>query len=79
MWKTSSVTMYNVTLCAHNLVEMYVIMQSVYKLVVNNHMNLVRTHHLDPTCLVCYVHMSRRDYHDMTPRNPICMMHRNRS
>ena len=55
-------------------------MRSMYKLVVHNHMNLVRIHRLDPMCLVyVYVHMSRRDYHDMIPHSPICMMRRNHS
>ena len=58
----------------------YDIMRSMYKLVVRNHMNLVRTRRLDPMCLVyVYVHMSRRDDHDMIPHSPICMMRRNRS
>ena len=55
-------------------------MRSMYKLVVRNHMNLVRTHRRDPMYLVyVYVHMSRRDDHDMIPHSPICMMRRNRS
>jgi len=55
-------------------------MRSVYKLVVYSHANLVRIHRRDPMYLVyVYVHMSRRDYHDMIPRSPICMMRRNRS
>ena len=55
-------------------------MRSMYKLVVRNHMNLVRTHRRDPMYLVyVYVHKSRRDYHDMIPHSPICMMRRNRS
>jgi hypothetical protein len=56
-------------------------MRSMCRLVVHNHMNLVRTRRLDPMCLVhVYVHMSRRDYHhDMMSRSPICMMRRNHS
>ena len=55
-------------------------MRSMCKLVVHSHMNLVRTRRLDPTCLVyVYVRMSRRDYHDIIPHSPICMMRRNRS
>ena len=58
----------------------YDIMRSVYKLVVYSHASLVRTHRRDPMCLVyVYVHMSRRDDHDMIPHSPICMMRRNRS
>ena len=54
-------------------------MRSVYKLVVCNHMNLVRIHHLVPMYDVHHVHMSRRDYHVMISRSPIHMMRRNRS
>ena len=65
---------------AHISRTIYDIMRSMYKLVVRNHMNLVRTHRRDPMYLVyVYVHMSRRDYHDMIPHSPICMMRRNRS
>ena len=74
------VPVYNVSYDAHISRMIYDIMRSMYKLVVRNHMNLVRTRRLDPTCLVyVYVHMSRRDYHDMIPHSPICMMRRNRS
>ena len=54
-------------------------MRSVYKLVVNSHMNLVRNPRQDRMYFVCYMCMSRRDYHDMISRSPICMMRRNRS
>ena len=60
--------------------RIYDIMRSMYKLVVRNHMSLVRTHRRDPMYLVyVYVRMSRRDYHDMIPHSPICMMRRNHS
>ena len=58
--------------------RIYDIMRSMYKLVVRNHMSLVRTHRRDPMCFVCHVYMTRRD-HDMISRSPIRMMHRNRS
>ena len=54
-------------------------MRSMYRLVVHNHMNLVRTHRRDPMCFVCHVYMTRRDNHVRIPRSPICMMRRNRS
>ena len=73
-------TVYNVSSRAHISRMIYDIMRSVYKLVVYSHANLVRIHRRDPMYLVyVYVHMSRRDYHDMIPRSPICMMRRNRS
>ena len=74
------VPVYYVSSRAHISRRMCDIMRSVYKLVVCSHVNLVRTRRLDPMCLVyVYVRMSRRDYHDMIPHNPICMMRRNRS
>ena len=54
-------------------------MRSMYRLVVHSHMNLVRTRRLDHMCFAYHVCMSRRDYHDMIPHSPICMMRRNRS
>ena len=73
------VPVYNVSSRAHISRMMYDIMRSVYKLVVCSHANLVRNPRLDPMCFVCHVCMTRRDYHDMISRNPICMMRRNRS
>ena len=56
------------------------VMHSAYKLVVYNHMNLVRIHHRARMYLVCYVlHMTRRDHHVMMSRSPIRMMRRSRS
>jgi len=56
------------------------VMRSAYRLVVYNHMNLVRSPRRDPMYLVyVYVYMSRRDHHVMISRSPICMMHRSRS
>ena len=54
-------------------------MRSVYKLVVYSHMNLVRNPRQDRMYFVYYMCMSRRDYHDMISRNPICMMRRSHS
>ena len=73
------VPVYYVSSRAHISRRMCDIMRSVYKLVVCNHMNLVRTHRLDPMCFVCHVCMTRRDNHVRIPRSPICMMHRNHS
>ena len=73
------VTVYNVSYNAHISRMLYDIMRSVYKLVVYNHVNLVRIHHLVPMYCICHVHTSRRDYHDMISRSPIRMMRRNRS
>ena len=55
------------------------IMRNVCKLVVYNHVNLVRIHHLVPMYCICHVHMTRRDHHVMTSRSPIRMMRRSRS
>ena len=72
-------TVYNVSYDTHISRMLYDIMRSMCKLVVYNHMNLVRIHRLVPMYCVCHVHTSRRDYHDMISRSPICMMRRNRS
>ena len=53
-------------------------MRSMCKLVVRNHMSLVRSPRRDRMCFVYHVCMTRRD-HDMISRSPICMMRRNRS
>ena len=56
------------------------VMHNVCKLVLDSHMNLVRTHRRDHMYLVCYVlHMTRRDHHVMISRSPICMMRRSRA
>ena len=48
------------------------VMRSAYRLVVYNHMNLVRSPRRDPMYLVyVYVYMSRRDHHVMISRSPI--------
>ena len=73
------VPVYNVSSRAHISRMMYDIMRSVYKLVVYSHANLVRNPRRGHMCFACHVCMSRRDYHDMTSRNPICMMRRNHS
>ena len=73
------VPVYYVSSRTHISRRMYAIMQNAYKLVVYNHMNLVRNPRLDPTCFAYCMYMSRRDHHDMTSRSPICMMRRNRS
>ena len=73
------VPVYNVSSRAHISRRICDIMRSMYKLVVYSHMNLVRIHRRDPMCFVCHVHMTRRDYHDMISRSPICMMRRNHS
>mgnify|MGYP004210817187 CR=1 FL=1 len=70
---------YNVASRAHISRMLYDIMRSVYKLVVYNHVNLVRIHRRDPMCFVCHVYMTRRDNHVMIPRNPIHMMRRSHS
>ena len=72
-------TLCNVASRAHISRMIYDIMRSVYKLVVYSHMNLVRSPRRDHTCFVYYMCMSRRDYHDMISRNPICMMRRSHS
>ena len=72
-------TLCNVASRAHISRMIYDIMRSVYKLVVYSHMNLVRNPRQDRMYFVCYMCMSRRDYHDMISRNPICMMRRSHS
>ena len=73
------VTVYNVSSRAHISRTIYDIMRSMCKLVVCNHMNLVRNPRRDHMCFVVYhVCTSRRD-RDMTSRSPIRMMHRNHS
>ena len=74
------VPVYNVSSRAHISRRICDIMRSMYKLVVYSLMNLVRIHRRDPMCLAyVHVHMTRRDYHDMIPHSPICMMRRNHS
>ena len=75
-----AVTVYNVSYDTHISRMLHDIMRSVCKLVVCNHMNLVRIHHRARMYLVCYVlHMTRRDHHVMMSRSPIRMMRRSRS
>ena len=73
------VPVYYVSSRTHISRRMYVIMRSVYRLVVYNHMNLVRSPHRDHMCFAYCMYVSRRDHHDMTSRTPICMMRRSRS
>ena len=73
------VTVYNVSYDTHISRMLHDIMRSVCKLVVCNHMNLVRIHHLVPMYCVYHVYTSRRDDHVMISRSPIRMMRRNRS
>ena len=58
---------------------MYDIMRSMCKLVVRNHMSLVRNPRRGHMCFACHVHTTRRDDHDMISRSPIHMMRRNHS